>query len=260
MAPVYPDINHLYSLYRAHPRVTTDTRHMEPGGIFFALSGPNFDGNAFAGQAIARGAVAAVVSDPGLTGSAFIHVEDPLSALQALARYHRAQLDIPVIGITGSNGKTTTKELLHRVLSGRYQTFATRGNLNNHIGVPLSLLAIDDTVEVAVIEMGANHVGEIRSLCSMARPTHGVITNIGQAHLEGFGGIEGIKRGKAELFDALAANGGVAFVHAGQPHLDDLSQRVARRVLYRFGDVPHCAQDSVVLVREKGAEQIALQV
>ena len=233
---------------------------MRPGCIFFALTGPNFDGNAFAAQALDAGAVAAVVADATLQGDRYIHVTDTLAALQALAVHHRDRLRIPVIGITGSNGKTTTKEMLQHVLSGKYKTYATAGNLNNHIGVPLSLLGIDQSVEIAVIEMGANHVGEIAALCTLSKPTHGVITNIGHAHIEGFGGLEGVKRGKSELYDALAEVDGVAFVNTSQPYLTELSDSVPRRVLYGFGAEPACHDDRMTFVREESNQGIVLQV
>lgn len=226
------DISALYARFLENRTVCTDTRNIIPGSIFFALKGDRFDGNTFARKALADGAAAAVVSDPTLTGKDFILVEDTLAALQALARYHRRQLGLPVIAITGSNGKTTTKELVTTALSTTFRVHATRGNLNNHIGVPLTLLSVPDGTELIICEMGANHVGEIAMLSAIAEPTHGLITNIGQAHLEGFGGIEGVKRGKGELFDHLRTHQGMAFVNAGDPALADLAGRLTNKVLY----------------------------
>ena len=204
----------LYQLFKQYPRISTDTRQILPGSIFFALKGDRFDANIFAEQAIAEGAAYAVVDNPSCKiNDGYILVKDALVALQELARYHRKQLSIPVIGLTGTNGKTTTKELINSVLSQKFKTLATQGNLNNHIGVPLTLLTINDSHEMAVIEMGANHQKEIELLCSIAQPTHGLITNIGKAHLEGFGGVEGVKKGKGELYDYLSVSKGVAFVN-----------------------------------------------
>ncbi len=207
----------LYSLFTEHPHVTTDSRLIEPGSIFFALKGTSFDGNRFAADAIKKGAAYAVVDDPsaaelypGLRERLCV-VDDSLKALQELAAEHRRRLGIPILGIVGSNGKTTTKELVSRVLAGRFRVYATRGNLNNHIGVPLTLLAMGRDVEFGVVEMGASACGEIARLCAIAQPDYGIITNIGRSHLEGFGGPEGIRRGKGELFDYLAAHGGRAF-------------------------------------------------
>ncbi len=192
----------LYQLFIQHPVISTDTRKIAPGSLFFALKGDKFDANTFAAQAVEAGAAYAVIDNPEYaTGERFFLVDDVLTALQELARYHRKQLSLPVIGLTGTNGKTTTKELINAVLSQKFKTLATQGNLNNHIGVPLTILTIDNSHEMAVIEMGANHQKEIALLCSIAQPTHGLITNVGKAHLEGFGGVEGVKKGKGELYD-----------------------------------------------------------
>ncbi|MDQ3015963.1 MAG: Mur ligase family protein, partial [Bacteroidota bacterium] len=207
-------VEQLYQLYKGHPEVCTDTREILPGCIFFALSGAHFDGNKFAMEALKKGAAYAVVSDPGLQQSQFIYTEDTLLILQQLALFHRESLQIPFLAITGSNGKTTTKELVSTVLSKQYKIHATVGNFNNHIGVPLTLLQIKEDTEIAVIEMGANHIGEISALCQIAKPTHGLITNIGRAHLEGFGSLEGVKQGKGELFDFLHSHNGITFVNA----------------------------------------------
>ena len=210
----------LYDLFRDHPHVTTDSRHIEPGGIFFALKGERFDGNRFAAESLRLGAAFAVADDPALRDEPaaregrLIVVDDALGALQELAREHRRELGIPVLAVTGSNGKTTTKELLRRVLSEHFTVLATGGNLNNHIGVPLTLLSLTRETEFAVVEMGASARGEIALLASIAEPNYGLITNIGRAHLDGFGGPEGVRRGKGELFDFLRDNGGRAFVAA----------------------------------------------
>ena len=205
-------MSELYDIFRRHPRISTDTRRIEPGSVFFALHGATFDGNRFAADALSKGAAYVVVDDPAaVSGDRTVLVGDTLEALQELAREYRRELAIPILAISGSNGKTTTKELVSRVLAERFEVYATHGNLNNHIGVPLTLLAMDRSVELGVVEMGASHPGEIALLCSIARPDYGLITNIGKAHLEGFGGIEGVMRGKGELLDFLAASGGTAF-------------------------------------------------
>ena len=193
--------------------VSTDTRNIQPGNLFFALKGPNFNANEMAAEALEKGAQYAIIDDADyLAGERTLLVEDGLLALQALATAYRQTLTIPIVGLTGSNGKTTTKELIFSVLSQKYHCFATTGNLNNHIGVPLSVLSIKKEHEIAVIEMGANKQGDIRELVHIAQPTHGLITNIGKAHLEGFGGLEGVRKGKGELFDYLNASGGVTFL------------------------------------------------
>ena len=204
----------IYQLFTQHPVISTDTRKIAADSLFFALKGDKFDANNFAEQAIAAGAAYAIIDNLAYQlGDQYILVDDVLTTLQDLALYHRKQLTIPVIGLTGTNGKTTTKELINAVLSQKFKTLATQGNLNNHIGVPLTILSIDRTHEIAVIEMGANHQKEIALLSSIAQPSHGLITNIGKAHLEGFGGVEGIKKGKGELYDFLKTDDGVAFVN-----------------------------------------------
>src|SRR6185503_2487069 len=197
-------IEELYKIYRQYPSVKTDTRKLKPGDIFFALKGPNFNGNLFAKQAIESGAAQVIIDEKEveIPGKTFL-VTDVLTALQQLALHHRRQFNIPFIAITGSNGKTTTKELIHAVLSSAFKTYTTEGNLNNHIGVPLTILKIKNDAQMAVIEMGANHLGEIASYCRVALPTHGIITNCGKAHLEGFGSEEGVRKAKGELFDHL---------------------------------------------------------
>ena len=206
-------IQELYKKYLTCSEVSTDTRKITPNSMFFALKGPNFDANTFASEALTKGASFSVVDNPDFaTQPNILLVEDTLLALQQLANYHRKNLAIPFIGLTGSNGKTTTKELINKVLSKKYKTYATIGNLNNHIGVPLTVLAIDSSVEVAIIEMGANKRGDIKELVDICEPTHGFITNIGKAHLEGFGGIEGVLKGKTELYEYVAKRGGRLFV------------------------------------------------
>ena len=198
----------LYALFRASAGVSTDTRRIVPGSIFFALHGATFDGNRFAAEALDKGAAYAVVDDPAAATDPRMHlVPDTLRALQQLAREHRRALGIPILAISGSNGKTTTKELISRVLAERFTVHATQGNLNNHIGVPLTLLAMDAHTQFGVVEMGASACGEIALLASIAEPDYGLLTNVGRAHHEGFGGPEGVRRGKGELYDRLAARG-----------------------------------------------------
>lgn len=213
-------IEKLYQAYLKSTSVSTDTRTIQQGNIWFALKGPNFNANKFADLAIDKGASYVVIDDKDFVkDDRYLLVPDVLTALQQLANYHRNKLAIPFLAITGSNGKTTTKELIRDVLSKKYKVLATTGNLNNHIGVPLTLLEIDDTIEFAVIEMGANAQNEIKALCEIAQPNYGVITNIGKAHLEGFGGLEGVFKGKTEMYDFLANSNGQAFVNTNFPRL-----------------------------------------
>ncbi|QEC52066.1 UDP-N-acetylmuramoyl-tripeptide--D-alanyl-D-alanine ligase [Anseongella ginsenosidimutans] len=229
----------LYSLFRLHPAVSTDSRAISPDSLFFALKGPHFNGNAYARQALEAGAAYAIVDEEAYAGNErCILVQDVLNSLQNLAWHHRNQFTIPVLGITGSNGKTTTKELLYSVLSQQFNTLATKGNLNNHIGVPLTLLRINAETGMAIIEMGANHQKEIELLCSIARPTHGLITNVGKAHLEGFGSLEGVMKGKKELYDSLSINNGHAFVCADNPRLVEMSNGLTDITWY--GTSPSC--------------------
>lgn len=213
--------NRLYDAFLSSSGVSTDSRRIEPGVMFFALRGDNFDGNRFAGAALDSGASWAVVSrDCGIPdGGRYIAVDDTLEALQILARRHRSRFRIPVLGLTGTNGKTTTKELVCSVLSSGFRVTATVGNLNNHIGVPLTLLRITDSTQIAVVEMGANHPGEIAALADIALPDYGLITNVGKAHLEGFGSFEGVKRAKGELYDYLQRTGDTVFLNADDPEL-----------------------------------------
>ena len=227
------NLEELYALYLLHPSVQTDTRKLKPGDIFFALKGNNFNGNAYASEAIKAGAAYAVIDErefeiPGKT----ILVDNVLTSLQNLARYHREQFTIPFLAIPGSNGKTTTKELIHAVLSSSFKTYTTDGNLNNQIGIPLTILKIKDDAQIAVLEMGANHQKEIESYCIYAQPTLGIITNCGKAHLEGFGSLEGVKKGKGELYDYLRKNKGTAFVMWDYEYLREMSQGISSILTY----------------------------
>ena len=226
-------IAELYTIYQQFPNVQTDTRKIQKGDLFFALKGPSFDGNNFAQQAIEQGAAYAIVDNPICAkGQQYILVEDVLTTLQQLARYHRMQFAIPFIAVTGSNGKTTSKELMTAVLRTQFVTYATEGNLNNHIGVPLTLLKIKSDAAVAVIEMGANHQQEIASYCAIALPTHAVINNCGKAHIEGFGGIEGVRKGKGELYDFIRFNGGTIFRNVDLDYLSEMAHDIANQITY----------------------------
>jgi UDP-N-acetylmuramoyl-tripeptide--D-alanyl-D-alanine ligase len=258
------DIAQLYRLFQQYPSIQTDTRKLKKADLFFALKGENFNGNRFATQALERGAAYAVIDEPqeavgiqdpagtqpgAAPGSKMILVDDVLQTLQDLAKYHRQQFHIPFIAITGSNGKTTTKELIHAVLSSSYKVYTTQGNLNNHIGVPLTILSIKPDAQFAVIEMGANHLREIAGYCEYAIPTHGIITNAGKAHLEGFGGPEGVKKGKGELYDFLrsgdssvagtapgSTGSGTAFVMWDYDYLREMSKGIPHLVTYGTKD------------------------
>ena len=222
-------IEELYSEYLKTRCVTTDSRKISEGCIFFGLKGDTFDGNRFAAQALEKGASLCVVDNPECkTGDRCIVVEDSLQTLQELARYHRSQLTIPVVGITGTNGKTTTKELVNAVLSKKYRVHCTQGNFNNHLGVPLTLLSMPADTEMLVVEMGANHPGEIDFLCNIANPEFGLITNVGKAHLEGFGSFKGVIRTKSELYRHLAAMAGVIFVNADDEILMERAEKMAQ--------------------------------
>ncbi len=219
------ELTNLYEAYLSSTGVTTDTRNIKDGSIFFALKGERFNGNQFADTALEKGARFAVVDEEAHykdDGTYFL-VENVLQTLQELAHYHRKQFNIPVIGITGSNGKTTTKELIREVLSSAYNVHCTVGNFNNHIGVPLTLLAMPLDTEIAIIEMGANHQKEIEFLCRIAHPNHGLVTNVGKAHLEGFGGFEGVIKGKGEMYVHLATHNGIAFVNREEAHLSEMA-------------------------------------
>ena len=207
------DISKIYELFNKYKSVSIDTRSIKPNDIFFAIKGPNFDGNNFALQAIKTGASYVISDNPAISKKSekIIYVEDSIKALQKLANYHRRKLNTKIIAITGSNGKTTSKELIFNVLKTKYKTTATKGNLNNHLGVPLSLLKINENTEFGIIEMGANHLNEIAQLCKIAEPSFGYITNFGSAHLEGFGSIKGVIKGKSELYDFLKNNKNLIF-------------------------------------------------
>ena len=221
-------IERLYQAYQASHTVATDSRAITPGCIFFAFKGEHFDGNAFAPKALEQGAALCVISDDTYrTDDRCIVVPDVLKTLQELAREHRSHLEQPVIGITGTNGKTTTKELVHAVLAKRYKTSATRGNFNNHLGVPLTLLSIPEGTELSIVEMGANHPGEIEFLCGIADPDCGLITNVGRAHLEGFGSFEGVVQTKTELYRHLAGKHGLVFVNAENERLMHEAEKLA---------------------------------
>jgi UDP-N-acetylmuramoyl-tripeptide--D-alanyl-D-alanine ligase len=234
-------IEYLYSEYLKSSGVTTDSRTAGSNMIFFALKGENYNGNIFAKKALKKGCRLAVTDDPEIgKNDRIVFVEDSLKCLQELANYHRSKLSIPIIAITGSNGKTTTRELMHHVLYKKYKTLATQGNLNNHIGVPLTLLRIRDE-EIAIIEMGANHPGEIDFLCHIADPDYGIITNIGKAHLEGFGSLEGVKRTKSELYRYLDRKNGIIFINGSNPVLQEVSElENIGKVFYIDGKDPQC--------------------
>lgn len=235
-------IQQIYSKYvECKQKISTDSRNIIPGSMFFALKGNNFNGNKYAKEALEKGACIGIVDEKDyyIEGEMFL-VEDVLHTLQQLACYHRTQLDIPIIAIAGSNGKTTTKELLYAVLSTQYNTFATRGNLNNHIGLPLSVLSIKKEHEIAVIEMGANHPGEIKQLSEIAQPEYGIITNIGKEHLEGFKNLEGVKKANGELFDYLSDKNGKAFVNVDDLDIIDISKNIRGIIGYGTKEEAYC--------------------
>lgn len=228
---LFMEIKELYKIYTNNKIITTDSRNINEGCIFFALKGENFNGNKFAEDALNKGASYAIVDENEYaSNSRCILVDDVLQTLQKLANYHRKQLKIPIIGVTGSNGKTTTKELIFCVLNSQYRTFATKGNFNNHIGVPLSLLSIDESYEMAIIEMGANHQGEIHELCMIAEPDFGLITNVGKAHLEGFGSFEGVIKTKTELYRFVNQKQGTLFIN------------IENEILIKEADKLNCAK------------------
>ncbi|RAW03327.1 UDP-N-acetylmuramoyl-tripeptide--D-alanyl-D-alanine ligase [Pseudochryseolinea flava] len=255
------NIQELYRKYLQSGKVSTDTRQITPGSIFFALKGDRFNANEFVSQALEKGASFAVHDDPKYAvDDRSIVVPDVLQTLQELAKYHRSQLTIPVLGLTGSNGKTTSKELVSSVLAKKFKTYATKGNLNNHIGVPLTLLSIDKSYEIAVVEMGANHLGEIALLCSLANPTHGFITNIGKAHIGTFGGYENIIRAKSELYQHLITTSGTVFINSQNEILANMSKRFSAPIFYPAkGDYYHCEvidADPNVKVKAENGEVI----
>jgi len=226
------DIKTLYAEFLQHPVITTDSRNVPAGSIFFALKGETFDGNQYAKSALEQGAALAVVDDPSINGDNTYLVDDVLTTLQQLAHYHRCQIGTTIIGITGTNGKTTTKELIAAVLQRKYNVLCTQGNFNNHIGVPKTLLQLTPEHQIAVIEMGANHPGEIKTLVDIVNPDYGLITNVGRAHLEGFGSFEGVIKTKGELYDFLRSDSGTAFINNDNPHLKGISQDLR---LIRYG-------------------------
>ncbi|MEY4334007.1 MAG: hypothetical protein RLZZ196_2750 [Bacteroidota bacterium] len=246
-------ISEIYDIYSQYPSVVTDTRKLQANDFFFALKGPNFNANTFAFKALEAGAAYCVVDEPLSTIATYyegqdqqhkeaalskmIVVDDVLSTLQALAGHHRSTFHIPFIAITGSNGKTTTKELVYAVLASHFKTYTTQGNLNNHIGVPLTILSIKKDAQMAVIEMGANHQKEIEGYCVYTKPTHGIISNCGKAHLEGFGGEEGVKKGKGELYSFLRGHNGTAFVYTGYDYLVEMSAGIQNIVPYVNGTI-----------------------
>ncbi|WP_297693778.1 UDP-N-acetylmuramoyl-tripeptide--D-alanyl-D-alanine ligase [uncultured Eudoraea sp.] len=237
---VFMTIEKLHQLFLKYPQVCTDTRNIQPNCIFFAFKGPNFNGNKFASEAIKNGAAYAIVDEEKyMTGEAFVLVEDVLKTLQQLANFHRNYCKAKIIGLTGSNGKTTTKELIYAVLSKKYNAIATKGNLNNHIGVPLTLLTIKADTEFAIIEMGANHIKEIEFLCNIAEPDFGYITNFGKAHLEGFGGLEGVIKGKSELYGHLIANKKFIFLNADDPIQVEKLKNYSNKYGYSISDNKH---------------------
>lgn len=226
-------IEELYNVYLKYPTVETDTRRIKKGSIFFALKGPNFNGNDYVKQAFEAGAYYCICDEQShFIDTRIIYVVNVLATLQDLAKYHRMQFNIPFIAITGSNGKTTTKELIHEVLSTTYKCYTTKGNLNNHIGIPLTILSVNSDAEIAVIEMGANHKKEIESYCMYAMPTHGLITNCGKAHLEGFGGEEGVKQGKGELYDYILKSNGTIFINNDYDYLLKMSLLIKNKISY----------------------------
>ncbi len=229
------DILKLYEIFKEHPQVTTDSRNCPKGSIFFALRGASFNGNSFAQKALLLGCSYVVVDEKEYykeDDPRYILTDDCLKTLQMLAKFHRRQLATKIIGITGTNGKTTTKELISQVLGEKFNVLYTLGNLNNHIGVPLTLLRLNKTHDIAVIEMGANHPGEIKTLVNIVEPDYGLITNVGMAHLEGFGSFEGVIKTKAELYDFLREHSGTAFIHAENEHLLKISSGIS---LVKYG-------------------------
>jgi UDP-N-acetylmuramoyl-tripeptide--D-alanyl-D-alanine ligase len=227
------DIASLHQLFLNHQTICTDTRKIEKNCLFFALKGENFNANQFANQALSLGAAYAIIDEEEYkTSDKFILVNDVLSRLQQLASFHRDTLKIPVIAIAGSNGKTTTKELITAVLNQKFNVLSTFGNFNNHIGVPLTLLQINKLHQIAVIEMGANHVGENEFLCEIAKPSHGIITNNGKDHLEGFGGIDGVAKSNSELYNYLLKNNGIAFVNLGDDWLMRMAEVLVNKITY----------------------------
>ena len=255
----------LYDRYLKSSGVSTDTRQITPGSVFFALKGPKYNANEFAADALDKGASAAVIDDQSFAkDDRFVVVDDTLKALQLLAKHHRSLLKIPVLALTGSNGKTTSKELVHAVLSTKFKVLSTKGNLNNHIGVPLTILSIGKQIELAVIEMGANHLGEIAELCEIANPTHGFITNIGKAHIGTFGGFENIIRAKSELYQHLITHAGTVFINSQNDILANMAKRFKQPVFYPAkGDYYHCeliGSDPFLRLKAENGDEVLTQL
>ena len=241
------EISTLYQIFKEYPKITTDSRNVAENSIYFALKGDKFDGNTFAIETLNKGAKYAIIDDPKYyLDSRTILVENTLRTLQNLANFHRRKLSIPFIAITGSNGKTTTKELIRCVLSEKYKVYATQGNLNNHIGVPLTILSITSDIEMAIIEMGANHPLEIKELCNIAEPDFGIITNIGRAHLEGFGGFEGVIKTKKELYDFLMAENRTVFYNSDNQILSELLTAYENKISYGNGQTSGRCRGSII--------------
>ena len=258
------DITAIFKAFNQCNGVNTDTRTLEKGQLFFALSGPNFNGNRFAKDALKKGAKYVVVDDDAFydkNSSQYFLVEDTLKALQLLAKMYRQEFNIPFIAITGSNGKTTTKELTHAVLTKKYNVFATKGNYNNHIGVPLTILSIKKDCELAIIEMGANHLDELALLCHIAEPTHGLITNVGMDHLEGYGSIEGVEKGNAELYEYLAKDNKEVFVNSKNEAFKRMWIEGASKITYpSSGDDLECeAIESEILLKVLTEDKTEIQ-
>jgi UDP-N-acetylmuramoyl-tripeptide--D-alanyl-D-alanine ligase len=221
----------IYTLFRESTGITTDSRSVTEGQIFFALWGDNYNGNKFAAEALDKGASWAIIDDQSFETERTILVDDCLFELQALAAYHRKEMKVPVLAITGTNGKTTTKELITAILSRKFRIHATKGNLNNHIGVPLTILSAPEGTEIMVIEMGASHVGEIRTLCLITKPDYGIITNVGTAHIEGFGSVEGVIKAKTELYEHLRKVNGIAIYNDKDPVLSEKIYKLVNRAV-----------------------------
>ena len=233
------EIKELYKLYQQHPQITTDSRDCPEGSIFLALKGASFDGNQYAVQALEKGCAYAIVDEDVAThDSRLIKVDDCLQTFKDLAREHRRQFDIPVIGITGTNGKTTTKELIRAVLSECYNVMATEGNFNNDVGVPKTLFRLNEDHDIAVVEMGASHPGDIKTLVETAEPNCGLITNVGRAHLQGFGSFEGVCKTKGELYDYLRTHECPVFVNRDNEHLMKMTNGLADIYFYGQSDNP----------------------
>ena len=248
------DIEEIYKLYCKSFLVDTDTRNIRKGSLFFALKGDNFNGNIFAEEALKNGASYAIIDEEQFqTSDKLILVNNVLETLQNLASYHRKKLNLPIISLTGSNGKTTTKELINAVLSKKYKTTATVGNLNNHIGVPLTLLSMNLSTEIGIVEMGANHLKEIELLCEITEPNYGYITNFGKAHLEGFGGVEGVIKGKSEMYNFLRNSNGNAFVNKNDALQLKQSEGI-ERILFSSEEISFVNANPFVKVQYKNEE------